>query len=136
MAGYSGTPLVKKLGIKSGFKIYAKNPPPNYLALISPLPDDVTILSRLSTDIDLVHFFSISKKELSRNIGDYAARIKQNGMIWISWPKKSSKVSTDLTEDVIREVILPLGLVDVKVCAVTDVWSGLKLVIRKENRRL
>ena len=134
MAGYSRTPLVKKLGIKENFKIYVKNPPPNYLELISPIPDKVTRLSRLSTEIDMIHFFTKSKAELAANIENYASRIKQNGMIWVSWPKKASKVPTDVTEDVIRDAILPLGLVDVKVCAVDQVWSGLKLVIRKENR--
>ncbi|WP_420644475.1 DUF3052 domain-containing protein [Candidatus Leptofilum sp.] len=102
--------------------MYAKNPPQNYLALIAPLPEKVTILSRLSTELDMIHFFTKSKKELV------------NGMIWVSWPKKSAKVPTDVTEDVIRDIILPLGLVDVKVCAVDEVWSGLKLVIRRENR--
>ncbi|WP_420628250.1 DUF3052 domain-containing protein [Candidatus Leptofilum sp.] len=134
MAGYSKTPLVKKLGIKPGYKMYVKNPPPNYRTLIAPLPEAVISLSRLSTNLDFIHFFTKSKKELATNIENYAARIKPNGMIWVSWPKKSSKVPTDVTEDVIREVILPLGLVDVKVCAVDEVWSGLKLVIRRENR--
>ena len=135
MAGYAKTPLVKKLGIKAGFKIYAKNPPVNYLALIDPLPKQAKIISRLSTDIDIIHFFTKSRKELAANIEKYASRIQQNGMIWVSWPKKTSKVPTDVTEDVIRDIVLPMGLVDVKVCAVDDVWSGLKLVIRKENRK-
>ncbi|MEM7335103.1 MAG: DUF3052 domain-containing protein [Chloroflexota bacterium] len=135
MAGYSGTPLVKKLGIKEGFKIYAKNPPANYRELISPLPDHVKLLTRLSTEIDIIHFFTKSRKELAANIATYAQRIKQNGMIWVSWPKKSSKVPTDMTEDVIRAVVLPMGLVDVKVCAVDETWSALKIVIRKENRK-
>ncbi|MBV7336313.1 DUF3052 domain-containing protein [Chloroflexi bacterium TSY] len=134
MAGYSGTPLFKKLGIKNGFKIYVKNAPQNYEALIAPIPDQVKILNRLSKDIDLIHFFTTSKNELCSNIDTMMSRIKLDGMIWVSWPKKSSKVPTDMTEDVIREVILPLGLVDTKVCAVDDIWSGLKLVIRKENR--
>ena len=135
MAGYSGTPLAKKLGIKAGCKLYAKNPPDNYLALIAPLPEDVQLLSRLSKELDLIHFFTTSRAELAANIEKFMDRIKQDGMIWVSWPKKASKVPTDVTEDVIREIILPLGLVDVKVCAVDKVWSGLKVVIRKENRR-
>ena len=134
MAGYSGTPLVKKLGIKEGFKIYIKNPPSNYVELISPMPDGVKIIRRLSTELDMIHFFTKSKSELAANIENFMHRIKQDGMIWISWPKKSAKVPTDVTEDVLREVILPLGLVDVKVCAIDEVWSGLKLVIRKEDR--
>lgn len=135
MTGYSGTPLVKKLGIKPGFRLYAKNPPANYSELIAPLPEKVNILRRLSNELDMIHFFTTSRAELANNIGTYINRIKQDGMIWISWPKKASKVPTDMTEDVIREIILPLGLVDVKVCAVDATWSGLKLVIRKENRR-
>ncbi len=135
MAGYSGTPLFKKLGIKDGFRLYVKNPPDNYLQLIEPIPDDVEILSRISNNIDIIHFFIKSKNELSSNIDLLMSKIKQNGMIWVSWPKKASKVPTDITEDTIRDIILPIGLVDIKVCAVDETWSGLKLVIRKENRR-
>jgi hypothetical protein len=135
MAGYSGTPLVKKLGIKPGFRLYAKNPPENYEELIAPLPDGAQILRRLSDELDMIHFFTTSRAELAANIETFMDHIKPDGMIWISWPKKASKVPTDLTEDVVREVILPLGLVDVKVCAVDATWSGLKLVIRKENRQ-
>lgn len=134
MAGYSKTPLVKKLGIKAGFVLLVVNPPPDYAALIAPLPPDVTILSRPAAEVDMIHVFSQSRADLTAAVETFVAHIRQNGMIWISWPKKSSRVPTDITEDVIREIILPLGLVDVKVCAVDDVWSGLKVVIRKENR--
>lgn len=135
MAGYSGTPLAKKLGIKEGFKIYVKNRPENYASLIGPLPPNVKITSRLTNNLDMIHLFTKSRKELNRHIKNYAKRIKQNGVIWISWPKKASKVPTDVTEDVLREDILPDGyLVDVKVCAVDEIWSGLKFVIRKEKR--
>ena len=134
-AGYSGTPLVKKLGIKEGFKVYVKNAPDNYAQLISPLPQNVKITQRLTTELDMVHFFVKRKVDLIAGIEKQRLRIKQAGMIWVSWPKKSSKVPTDITEDTIRDVILPLGLVDIKVCAVDEVWSGLKLVIRKENRK-
>ena len=134
MAGYSATPLVKKLGIKPGFRLYAKNPPENYWELIAPLPDDVQILHCLTRNLDMIHFFTNSRAELAANIETQMKRIRQDGMIWISWPKKAAKLPTDVTEDVIREIILPLGLVDVKVCAVDATWSGLKLVIRKENR--
>lgn len=133
-AGYSGTPLAKKLGIKPGYRIYAKNPPSNYLELIAPLPEDVSILKKTKTKVDLIHFFTKSEAELRKNIVDYSKQIKQDGMIWVSWPKKASKVPTDITEDVIRDVVIPLSLVDVKVCAVDEIWSGLKIVIRKENR--
>ncbi|MBK8904772.1 MAG: DUF3052 family protein [Anaerolineaceae bacterium] len=134
MAGYSGTLLVKKLGIKPGFRLYAKNPPENYSELIAPLPDGVQTLHRLTDQLDMIHLFTTSRAELAANIEAFMDRIRPDGMIWVSWPKKASKVPTDVTEDVVREVILPLGLVDVKVCAVDATWSGLKLVIRKENR--
>lgn len=134
MAGYSKTSLAKKLGYKPGMKVYLKNAPPHYMTLITPHPADVTFLARLSNNIDMIHSFTMSRKELTRYLEPYMSRVKPNGMIWISWPKKASKVETDITEDAIRDIALPLGLVDVKVCAVDDVWSGLKLVIRKENR--
>ncbi|MBI3898005.1 MAG: DUF3052 family protein [Gammaproteobacteria bacterium] len=135
MAGYSGTPLSKKLGIKSGIKLYVANAPRDYSQWLAPLPDEVAIVSRVSSDLDLIHLFTREKSELASALPKYKDKIKQNGAIWVSWPKKASKVATDITEDVIREVALPLGLVDIKVCAVDAVWSGLKLVIRKENRR-
>ena len=134
MAGYSGTPLVKKLGIKTNSRLFAKNPPENYADLIAPLPENVKILRRLTRDLDMIHLFVTSRADLAAYVPIYMNYIKQDGMIWVSWPKKASKVPTDVTEDVIREVALPLGLVDVKVCAVDATWSGLKLVIRKENR--
>lgn len=133
MVGYSGTPLVKKLGIKSGHKIYLKNQPENYHSLVGAL-DEQTVLKRLSSDIDLIHIFTKSKTELSKSLKLYLSKIKSNGCIWVSWPKKSSKIPSEVTEDTVREVALPLGLVDIKVCAVDEIWSGLKLVIRKENR--
>ncbi len=133
-AGYSGTPLFKKLGIKPGSRLYAINPPADYLDLIAPIPDDVVIFKRIGKNLDIIHFFSSQRRELENRIQRCMQSIHVDGMIWISWPKKASKVPTDITEDVIRDVILPLGLVDVKVCAVDAVWSGLKLVIRKELR--
>ncbi len=135
MAGYSNTPLLKKLGIKPGFRVYLKNPPQGYLDLLKPLPDGITLLKSASKDIDVIHLFSKSRQELENLLKSSMTRIRQNGMIWVSWPKKSSKVSTDITEDVIRDIALPMHLVDIKVCAVDEVWSGLKLVIRKEYRQ-
>jgi hypothetical protein len=135
MAGYSGTPLAKKLGIKDGSRIYLAGAPRDYRKLVAPLPDGVALAARMSSDIDLVHVFSTRKSHLRKTLRTCLAKLRQNGMIWVSWPKKSSKVPTDITEDTIREVALPLGLVDIKVCAVDEVWSGLKLVIRKENRK-
>ncbi len=134
-AGYSGTPLYKKLGIKPGHRVYVFNPPADYLDLIAPASESITLLKRMGKNLDMIHFFSKSRSQLSGKIQTCMQRIHQNGMIWISWPKKASRVPTDITEDVIREIILPLGLVDVKVCAVDQVWSGLKLVIRKELRK-
>ena len=134
MSGYSGTPLVKKLGLKDDLKVYIKNPPDNYMALLDPLPA-LHILNRLTSELDFIHLFTKHRAELEKGLLQYLAKLKQNGVIWVSWPKKSSKVKSELTEDVIREVALPMGLVDIKVCAIDEIWSGLKLVIRKENRK-
>ncbi len=133
-AGYSGTPLAKKLGIKPGHRIYVKNQPDNYSELIAPVPESVTISKRLSGRFDMIHFFTRKESELSSHLKKLMIQIEQDGMIWISWPKKASKVNTDVTEDTIRKIAIPIGLVDIKVCAVDDIWSGLKLVIRKELR--
>jgi hypothetical protein len=135
MAGYSGTPLAKKLGIKEASRVRTRNAPENYINLITPYPDSAIISQRIQKDIDLYHFFTKSRSELSDLLPKIMASIRQNGMIWVSWPKKTSGVTTDVTEGVIRDVALPLGLVDVKVCAVDETWSGLKLVIRKELRK-
>lgn len=135
MAGYSSKPLAQKLGIKSDFELQVINSPMDYEQLAGPLPAGVTLVEDSSHEIDMVHFFAESRQELTAAMPQLVNAIKPNGMIWVSWPKKSSKVPTDVTEDVIRAVILPLGLVDVKVCAVDEIWSGLKLMIRKENRK-
>jgi hypothetical protein len=135
MAGYSGTPLVKKLGIKEGFKLYLRNPPVNYMQLIEPVPQNVAIAKRMTPNLDMIHFFVTNKNELTSSLKIFATKIKQNGIIWVSWPKKSSKILSDITENTIRGAALAIGLVDVKVCAVDDIWSGLKLVIRTENRQ-
>ena len=134
MAGYSGTPLAAKLGIKEGTQLHIAGAPKGYPQLVGPLPPGAAIKSRLSATIDLVHVFATKKAELTRKLKAYRAALKPQAAVWVSWPKKSAKVATDITEDVIREVALPLGFVDIKVCAVTDVWSGLKLVVRKELR--
>lgn len=135
MAGYSGTPLAKKLGIKDGSEIYLLNAPKDYLKLVAPLPDGVKVVPQITSDTDIVHIFSTKKIQLTEVLRASLAKLKQDGIIWVSWPKKSSRVPTDITEDTVREVALPLGLVDIKVCAVDNVWSGLKLVVRKENRK-
>jgi len=134
MAGYSGTPLSKKLGIKPGARLCFVNAPDGYAGLLEPLPEDVAIVCAESHALDLVHGFVKRRADLVELVNVYKNRIKQDGAIWVSWPKKAAKIATDVTEDTVREVALPLGLVDIKVCAVDDVWSGLKLVIRKENR--
>lgn len=135
MSGYSGTPLAKKLGIKEGFNILIRNAPENYESLLAPLQDDVHLSTSNNKELQMVHFFTQSRVELENQLPGYMKSIRQDGMIWVSWPKKSSKVPTDITEDVVRAVALPLGLVDIKVCAIDEIWSGLKLVIRKENRK-
>jgi hypothetical protein len=130
-AGYSGTPLIKKLGIKEGFRLRLEHAPTHYGELLGPLPLGV---EDAPSDCDFIHAFYKERDLFADELAGLMAAIKRNGMIWISWPKKASRVLTDMTEDVVREVALPMGLVDVKVCAVDEVWSGLKLVIRKELR--
>jgi hypothetical protein len=135
MAGYSGTPLAKKLGINADSNVFADGVPSGYIALLAPLPHGVTFVKKLTTSVDVVHLFTKSASELDAKLRRWRDAIRDDATIWISWPKKASNVPTDITEDVIREVALPMGFVDVKVCAVDDTWSGLKLVIRKELRR-
>jgi hypothetical protein len=134
MAGYSGTPLAKKLGIKSGSEVLSVGVPDGYLKLLEPLPEDVQFVSRISESTDIIHLFTTQKAELEKALKTYRDKIAPTAAVWVSWPKKSAKVPTDITEDTVREVALPLGFVDIKVCAVDEVWSGLKLVVRKELR--
>lgn len=133
-AGYSGTPLAKKLGIKDGSTVVTINAPGDYEQLLAPLPDKVKITERRERDADVIHLFTNSRDELFAELSKCRGFVKQDGAIWVSWYKKAAKLSTEITEDTIREAVFPLGLVDVKVCAVDEKWSGLKLVIRKENR--
>jgi hypothetical protein len=134
MAGYSGTPLAKKLGINDGSKVFADGAPSDYESLLAPLPDGVRFLQKISSTVDVIHLFTKSASELDAKLRRWRNAIRSDATVWISWPKKASKVPTDITEDVIREVALPMGFVDLKVCAVDETWSGLKLVIRKELR--
>ena len=127
MAGYSGTPLPKKLGMKPGSVVY-------FDGGTIDVPDDVVRAKRLDNRGDIAHLFTKSVKELGNKLADYRKRLRDDVVVWVSWPKKASKVPTDITEDVIREICLPMGWVDIKVCAVDEVWSGLKLVVRKELR--
>jgi len=132
--GYSGTPLSKKLGYKTGQRVFAPGAPSNYRKMLAPLPDGIEFQSRVSKATDVVHVFTKSKAELAKNLMAWLKVLGPEGVIWVSWPKKASKVETDITEDTIRAVALPMGLVDIKVCAVDETWSGLKLVLRKELR--
>jgi hypothetical protein len=134
MAGYSGTPLAKKLGIKAGSRIFVSNAPEHYDGLLEPCPEGVARARQLDARTDVVHAFVISRAQLQKFLASAVGKLAPDAALWVSWPKKASKVPTDITEDTIRELALPLGLVDIKVCAVDDVWSGLKLVIRKELR--
>lgn len=133
--GYSGTPLVQKLGIKPAMKCAVLDPPEHYRDLLANLPGDLTFVDASSAGLDFVHLFVQERASLGERLLRLRSSIAKDGMIWVSWPKKSSGVKTDLTEDAIREAALSVGLVDVKVCAVDEVWSGLKLVIRKADRR-
>ena len=133
-SGYSGTPLPRKLGIGPGTRVHLIGAPAAFRALIEPLPEGATIVSRMSRSTDLVHVFSTDLSDLSRRLNHLRTAMRPDAAVWVSWPKKAARVATDLTEDVIRRVALPLGFVDVKVCAVDEIWSGLKLVIRRELR--
>jgi len=135
MAGYSGTPLPQKLGIKPGLTVVTINAPANYRRLLGQIPDSVTFSERLKSGSSFVHLFTSRRSEMQKKMSILRDKISDNGAIWVSWPKKSSGISTDVTEDVIREIALPLGFVDIKVCAVDETWSGLKLMIRRENRK-
>ena len=134
-SGYSGTPLAKKLGFKPGQRVSAPGAPSNYRQMLAPLPDGIDFQARVSKTTDLVHLFTASRAELSRNLAAWRQVLGPEAAIWVSWPKKASKVPTDITEDIIRVVALPMGLVDIKVCAIDETWSGLKLVLRKELRK-
>ena len=135
MSGYSGTPLAAKLGIKAGMAVRAANAPDGYRELLAPLPGGARIATRAGSRADLVHHFTTRRSELAQALAGYRRALPDDTAVWVSWPKKSARVATDITEDTIRELALPLGYVDVKVCAVSEVWSGLKLVVRKELRR-
>ncbi|MCK9688760.1 DUF3052 domain-containing protein [Scleromatobacter humisilvae] len=132
--GYSGTPLARKLGIAAGSRVLALHAPDGYRDWLAPLPEGVRFEAAVSAAVDVVHVFSDRRADLKQQLDALRPRIGPAAAVWVSWPKKASKVPTDVTEDTIRELALPIGFVDVKVCAVSEVWSGLKLVIRKELR--
>lgn len=132
--GYSGTPLAKKLGFREGSRVVALGAPKEYQRLLAPIPDGVVFGKRAGLNVDLVHLFVTRREDLARRLVTLRENLRPDAAIWISWPKKASRVPTTITEDVIRALALPLGFVDIKVCAVSDVWSGLKLVVRRELR--
>jgi hypothetical protein len=134
MVGYSGTPLARKLGIKEGSRVALLGAPEGFDDDVAPLPDGVHVLRRLAPRLDVAVLFVTERRDLEKRFPAVAASITPAGGLWVAWPKRASRVATDLTEDVLREVGLPQGLVDNKVCAVTDVWSGLRFVWRLENR--
>jgi len=134
--GYSGTPLAKKLGIAEGSSVFPIDAPAHYRQLLAPLPLRVRFTRHLEAGTDIVHLFVLKRDVLAEQLRELYPTIRADAAIWVSWPKKAAKVETDITEDTVRAVALPLGLVDVKVCAVDETWSGLKLVIRTANRSL
>lgn len=134
MSGSSGRPVVAKLGIKPGFRILGVGAPAAYADIVGKLPAGVTLVSAASAPLDMVHLFVTEAKGLAARLRGYRKAIAPDGMIWVSWPKKSSGVATDLTDIVVRNTALPLGLVDIKVCAIDDTWSGLKFVIPLKER--
>ena len=134
MAGYSKTPLAKKLGIKENFKVRLINPPANLLDDLAPLPNNLKFLIDNSELANFIHLFAKDLATFESHIFQLENEIERDGIIWISWYKKASKIPTDLTEYIVRDTALTTSLVDTKKCAVDDKWSGLKLVIRKEYR--
>jgi hypothetical protein len=134
MAGYSGTPLPRKLGIKEGSRVALVNAPNDFESALGELPNNVEFIKRPTKSLDIILFFVLTERALTREFAKLAAKITANGMIWIAWPKKSSGVTTDLSEQRVREIGLDGGLVDVKVCAIDETWSGLKFVYRLKDR--
>ena len=134
MAGYSSTPLAKKLGIKEGSRIGLVNAPKSLETDLGKLPDRAEFVKRLTTSLDIILFFVLTERALSRDFAKLAKKLVTHGMIWIAWPKKSSGVKTDLSFDSVQRIGLDAGLVDVKICAIDDTWSGLKFVYRLKDR--
>jgi len=136
MAGYSGTPLAQKLGLKPEQTVATIAAPAGYRKLLAPLPKAVSFTTEIAAETPFVHLFVTKRATMEKELKRLRRLLADTGVLWVSWPKKSSGVATEITEDVIRDVCLPLGFVDVKVCAVDETWSGLKLMIRRENRRV
>jgi hypothetical protein len=134
MSGYSGTPLPRKLGIRPNARLYLEGAPADYHRLVAPLPAGVQFVPRIDAATDLVHLFATRRALLERALSAARRTMRPDAVIWISWPKKTAALKSDVSEDVIRELALPLGLVDIKVCAIDDTWSGLKLMLRRSER--
>ncbi len=134
-AGYSGTPLAKKLGIKPGMRVVALDAPGDYATLLAPLPDDVSLTSTLTDNAAFVHIFCDDRAILEARLPEARDALRSDGILWLSWPKKASGVATNLDGNVVRGLGLEAGLVDIKVCAVDATWSGLKFMYRKKDRR-
>jgi hypothetical protein len=134
-SGYSGTPLAKKLGLRAPLKFLVINAPRDYKLWLGEVPDGVSLVEKSKPPIDAAHVFTTEALYLDATLSKLRSELRQDGFVWVSWAKKSSKIPTDITEDTIREIALPLGFVDIKVCAVSEVWSGLKLVIRRSERK-
>ena len=132
--GYSGTPLIKKLGIGPSAKVAVFGKPADYEELLGELPEGASLGVKIDKTTTLVHLFATERESLTEKLKTFRVKLGEAVPVWVSWPKRSAKVPTDITEDTIREVALPLGYVDIKVCAVSEVWSGLKLVVRRELR--
>lgn len=134
-AGYSGTPLAKKLGLKEGFSVLLYNEPKYYLGLFPDFPPDINFqIDGSKESIDFIHLFCTTTEELTKSVSDYKPLLKKTGLLWVSWPKVSSKIETDLKREPIRDYLLNTGLVDVKVAAIDNDWSGLKFVYRLKDR--
>jgi len=134
-AGYSGTPLVRKLGFRAGSRVYLIHPPRGYRELLGSDAGEIEFSESLRGPYEFVHLFVTRRSELVERLDRLRERVLDQGVVWVSWPKKTAGIATDVTDHVIREVALPLGFVDVKVCAVDQVWSGLKLVVRLSERK-
>lgn len=132
-AGYSGKPVWQKLGLEAELRLLLRNAPSDYAAIVGLDAASLNIAGPRAP-FDIAHVFATSSAALAREIGALSRRLGDAGVLWVSWPKKAAKVATDITEDTVREIALPLGLVDVKVCAVDEVWSGLKFVRRRDRR--
>jgi hypothetical protein len=136
MSGYSGTPLAQKLGIAPQMAVVLIRAPTNYRKLLGRIASSVEFSDQIKNASNFVHIFTKSRGELEKRLSILREKVADTGIVWVSWPKKSSGVPTDVTEDVVRSIALPLGFVDVKVCAIDETWSGLKLMVRRTNRKV